>query len=179
MTGNYFAALPVTVADGFLARLQRDAPAALRWFHPDDLHLTLAFFGRHNAERIPDILEVLDAIDFPCVRATLGPLRALPHSRRFSALAFDLDEGRDEVATCIARWRGPLGEASGVIPDCRPPRPHLTIARPARKHPGFHPGTTLRWIRNCDPPDRTIRIAPPALYGWSDQRPQRQFCQIH
>ena len=43
--GNYFAALPVRVPEGWMDSLKAGAPAALRWFHHDDLHLTLAFFG--------------------------------------------------------------------------------------------------------------------------------------
>jgi len=173
--GNYFACLPVRFpGDPWLA-LKSDAPEALRWFHPDDLHLTVAFFGRENPDRIPAVREVLAGV--PCIgtTVTLGALRLLPRPRRFSALSFQIQAGHEEIAGLIAAWRGPLLEAAGRPPDVRPPLPHLTIARPARRHPDFRSGRIARWAAALTPPAAPISVQAPVLFGWSAERPRRQF----
>ena len=234
MPGNYFAALPVRVPDGFLDSLKRAAPDALRWFHPEDLHLTLAFFGREDPERIPAcrgeagrrraLLEVLKHIPFPpltqcgaglqpanlpssgeaaesqcgagfkpadpspsgeaadSIRAPLGPFVLLPNPRRFSALSFDLAESpaHNAITGLIAEYRPKLCEAAGIDPDTRPPYPHLTVARPDKKHPHFRPRLIAKWARALELPSdlAAIDVLPPALYTWHSERPVRQFLRI-
>ncbi|NNC90599.1 MAG: hypothetical protein HKN82_19250 [Akkermansiaceae bacterium] len=175
MTGNYFAALPVIVPAGWLPALRNGAPPGLRWFHPGDLHLTLAFFGREDPARLPALREVLEAIPFPGATVTLGTLRGLPSPRRLSALAFTLAEGRDEVAAVIGAWRGPLCAAAGVDPDSRPPLPHLTVARPARKDPAFRPRAVRDWMDSLPASGPPVQVLAPALFGWAPDRPRRQF----
>ena len=63
-----------------------DAPPDLRWLHADDLHLTLAFFGKESPSRLSAVLEVLARIPFSGAEITLGPLRALPKPQRATAL---------------------------------------------------------------------------------------------
>ena len=58
--GNYFVAFPAEVEAGFLPGLKRDAPGGLRWFHRDDLHVTLAFLGRYDAGRVCRLTRDLD-----------------------------------------------------------------------------------------------------------------------
>jgi 2'-5' RNA ligase len=173
--GNYFAALPVRVPGGWLEALRDGAPQALRWFHPDDLHLTLAFFGREREDRVPPVLDLLRKIPYSGSTANAGRLLALPSRRRFSALSFELLDGRDTVATLIGNWRNRLLVAAGCPADTRPPLPHLTIARPARRHPAFSKRTILDWLAGVGPPAAEIEILPAALFGWSDERPRRQF----
>ena len=172
--GNYFAALPVHGGRPLLEAVRDGAPQGLRWFHPDDLHLTLAFFGRIIPDRIPALHEVLGQIPFGECAVTLGELQPLPHRRRFSVLAFELRHGRDDLAELIASWRGSLCAAAGVDPDPRPPRPHLSIARLHRRR--AHPPGILRWLDQLIlPAGAPVRVSAPVLCGWSDQRPARQF----
>ncbi len=175
MQGNYFAALPVRTPGAFLEALRGSAPPGLRWFHPDDLHLTLAFFGKEDPHRIPALLEIMARIAFDERAVTLGPLRALPRPRRFSALSFEVAAGAAEIENCIKTWRGPLLETARCPPDPRTPLPHLTVARPDRKHPACRPRAILDWLQSLEPPSDQVHVLPPALYGWSPERPRRQF----
>lgn len=56
--GNFFAAVPVEVPVAVLRAFREGAPDGLRWFHPDDLHVTLAFFGQENPDRVGVLQEV-------------------------------------------------------------------------------------------------------------------------
>lgn len=174
MTGNYFVALPVRAPD-LVDQLKRDAPGGLRWFHPDDLHLTVAFFGREQPQRIPSIREVMTRIPPFAGPITLGPLVPLPRRRHFSVLSFELATGRTGIAQLIAAWRGALSETAGVRADSRPPYPHLTVARIERRHLHAQRGPILRWVESLVPPVNALEVLPPALYGWSPDRPVRQF----
>lgn len=175
---NYFAALPVRVPPELLDAVKAGAPPALRWFHRDDLHFTLAFFGKEEPDRIPAIREVISRIPFRELVVTLGRLRLLPSRRRFTAIAFDLRDGRDEISQLIAAWRNPLLEAAGRPTDDRPAFPHLTIARPARKRPDFRPGEVVRWAHSLAVPQTPVAVGAPALFGWAPDRTVRQFRAI-
>jgi 2'-5' RNA ligase len=176
--GNYFAALPVRVPAGWLEAIREGAPAELRWFHRDDLHLTLAFLGREESGRVPQLLDILRQVPYRGGSAGAGRLLALPRRRRFSALAFELADGGDPVAGLIGEWRPRLLEAAGRPADRRPALPHLTVARPDRRHPAFRSREILAWLDRLRPPPGRLEILPPALYGWSDQRPLRQFRRV-
>lgn len=173
--GNYFAALPARLPSPLLDGLRRGAPGGLRWFHPEDLHVTIAFFGQQDPARLPAICEVLRQITFGGMEITLGEPLALPHQKRFSALAFGLGDGREEIADMIGQWRAPLAEAAGVPAESRPALPHITFARPVRKDPAFRPGATLAWLADLDPTGHTIKLRRPAIYGPSPDRLRRQF----
>ena len=62
--GNYFVAFPARIPEESLLSIRTGAPEGLRWFHPDDLHLTLAFFGREDPARVPALREILALIPF-------------------------------------------------------------------------------------------------------------------
>lgn len=173
--GNCFAALPVRIPSPLWDSFRAEAPEALRWFHRDDLHLTLSFLGPEDPERLPAIHQVLAQIPRGTFEITLGPLRLLPRTNRFSALSFEIAGGREAVADLIATWRNPLLAAAGRPPDERPPFPHLTIARPARNHPAFRPARIRRWARSLPATAQPLAVLEPLLFGWSPDRPRRQF----
>ncbi len=183
--GNYFAAFPVADGARVFSAVKPGAPEGLRWFHPEDLHVTLAFFGANpepdseddGVERIEAVREVLRQVEFPedGMAIMLGELLLLPHRRRFSAISFAIANGGKELENLIGQWRGPLLEAAGCEPDTRPPLPHLTFARPDRKDEAFRPRKVIRWAAERKPPQVTITVQTPVLYGWSDRRPVRQF----
>lgn len=173
--GNCFAALPVRFPEPLFESIRAGAPPALRWFHPDDLHLTLAFLGPESPERLPAIQDALTRLPGAEFEITLGPLRLLPRDNRVTAISFAIERGRERAADFIAQWRPALLAAAGRPPDTRSAFPHLTIARPARKHPEFRPAHLRRWARSLTPPAHPLAVLPPALFGWSPDRPRRQF----
>lgn len=165
--GNYFVALPAEVSGSWYESLQAKAPPALRWFHRQDLHVTIAFLGREDQERIPPLLDVIERIAFPGAEATLNGLRLLPGRRRFTALSFELDEGREEIEQLIATWRPPLLEVAGRPPDNRSPLAHLTVARPDRRGDRFDARKIAEWaLAQGGSRGSFVRLSAPTLLGW-------------
>ena len=175
LRGNYFVAFPAKVPESVQQRVKRGAPEGLRWFHGDDLHVTLAFFGKEESERIPAIRGVLQEIAFAGSEFTLGRIIALPHLRRFSALSFEIAEGREEIAHLMEMWRAPLAAAAGVPPENRRPLPHVTVARPVRKDPRFRAKEVLAWANGFPPPEEKVELLRPMLFVWAADRATRQF----
>ena len=171
--GNYFAAFPASLPEDSLEELRLNAPPRLRWFHPEDLHLTIAFLGPENSSRIPALLDILDDIPPPPQTITLGPLMALPTRRRPTACSFALAKGNTTVTSLMQEWRPYLLKLAGRPPDEREPLPHLTVARPPRR--GGNTKELLEWLGGVKPPTAPVALAPPVLYGWSSNRPRRQF----
>lgn len=167
IAGNWFAALPVRAPRDWIAGLRRNAPPGLRWMHPDDLHLTLAFLGREDPQHLTAVHEIVQGIPFSGATVTPGSLLLLPGPRRFSVAAFALDRGAAAIGSLLETWRAPLLEAAGRPPDTRPPLPHITVARADRTHPGFAPGRISAWARSLPRCVGQLQVRPPVLYGWS------------
>ena len=174
MRPNWFVAIPVE-STIWLPQVLVDLPEECRGFDPTDTHITLAFLGAMGEEKVDAVASVMRQINEPIYTASLGPLRALPSPKRISALSFELDEGWDEVADLMARWRDPLREAAGLAPESRDPLPHVTVARPIRKHGKAGREAALDWVRSTQPPVLTLRLDRVALYTWAEDR---RFCQF-
>ncbi|MBX7208133.1 MAG: hypothetical protein K1X78_07475 [Verrucomicrobiaceae bacterium] len=174
---NYFAAIPVDLPSEAWQALRGAFPAAapLRWFAREDLHLTVAFFGRFEPERLPEVTSVLDALPLPDFLLRTAGLLLLPSVRRCSAVALALDDGgplHDYMKQCHA----PLMRAAGLEPDTREPLPHFTFARP-----GNQARRASRWMPNdaVPLPATEIHLHRLAIYGWADDRSARQFKILH
>jgi 2'-5' RNA ligase len=176
--GNWFAAIPVTLPVDALAEMQRQAPAGLRWFAPEDLHLTVAFFGRFHEERMPAVIEAAAAIPRFQIIATIGHLRPLPSARRFSALSFDLEQGGAEAVEVMQRHHGSLMTKAGVPQDTRPSLPHITVARPSRSASQTERRAILKWAEAVPPPTVAVTLTEIAIYGWAEDRSLRQFRRL-
>jgi 2'-5' RNA ligase len=177
--GNWFAGWPAHPPAGWLDALKVSAPDGLRWFHPDDLHITLCFFGpfRPAAEREAAVREHLCEIPPPPDSIRLGRLVALPNARHFSAVSCAIADGGAELAALMAAHRDRLALAAGARPESRPPLPHLTIARPVRNAPRWQLRDILRWIHSFPAGGSTLcSLGPVSLYRWAPDRSQRQFC---
>ncbi len=126
-----FAAIPVVATEQLLA-LQRALPDELRPIHPDDLHLTIAYFGRIDPALHPTVLQALAQIRFDGATVRLGSPEALPSRDYPSAIVLTLlaDAGLDAVAALMQEHRPPLLELAGRDPEDREPLPHITFARP-------------------------------------------------
>lgn len=176
--GNWFVGFPVS-PDGWYTELRTQLPNGLRVFHPEDLHLTVAFLGRLGEEARNQIREVLLSFTIAPLMATLGSLVPLPSFRRFSALSFELEEGRKEIETLMSEKGPPVFDAAGVEPDTRPPLAHVTIARPERKGSFQAKAALLEQVRELRPLPIKIPIDSIALYGWNPDRKggkvERQF----
>lgn len=174
MMPNWFVAAPVPAASWLPGALQ-DLPPECRGFQPEDVHMTIAFFGAMPPERRPVVLAVLAAIREQPISIALGPLLALPSPRRVSALSFAVAEGDQAARDLIARHRDGLIAAAGARPDDRPPLAHITVARPIRKHGERGRRAALAWARQVAAPKASMVLDRLALYTWAEDRPVRQF----
>jgi RNA 2',3'-cyclic 3'-phosphodiesterase len=111
-----------------LADSVRQGDDGLRWTRVDQRHVTLQFLGR------VDDVEALVASVGESVRRTqrftvaLGGAGAFPSARRASVLWLGVSRGPDELGALA----GAIGAATaplGFVPDDRPFRAHVTVAR--------------------------------------------------
>src|SRR5688572_3648888 len=98
--GNWFVGLPVAAGRWF-APLVADAPAHVRVFHPDDLHLTVAFLGRAGPDRARAAWAVAEGVRAQPFVARLGALKAMGNPRRPSAFSVLLGAGHDEAVAIV------------------------------------------------------------------------------
>ena len=59
--------------------------------------------------------------------------------------------------------------------DPRPPKPHITLARPTRKISTTERIDAVRWAKQLDLGAPTITLDRLALYTWADSRTHRLF----
>jgi 2'-5' RNA ligase len=174
VTANWFIGIPVPAARWLPAALAQ-APPCLRPFHPDDVHITVAFLGPTGDRRA---LAAWDALASCPERGpfsvTLGPLEPFG-GRTPSAYSFVLDSGRAEVSDYVAAVRDRALSAADARPDTRPPKPHLTIARPPRKASTSERREAAAWARRVVPPAEALQLDRIALFTWADDRRARQF----
>jgi 2'-5' RNA ligase len=172
---NWFAAIPVELPGDDFASLQRGAPDGLRWFAPEDLHVTIAFFGAFREERLEAVASAIMELPRPDIRVTVGTMLALPSTRRFSAVSLSVADGRGEASAWLKHHHGALMRAAGLPPDPREPVPHITIARPLRQAPPWQRRSILNWMEQRQPPPAVLHLRRLALYRGMEDRTARQF----
>lgn len=126
-------AVPEDVRRELLGRLEewrRRFPFA-RWAHPADWHITLHFIGETDADRVPAVIRALDeaAAGARPFEVRLRGLGTFGPPARPSVLHV-LPDGRHEPLRALhAALGAALAREIGFMPDRRPYRPHLTLAR--------------------------------------------------
>lgn len=173
MKPNWFVAAPVETS--WLPNLLSDLPQTCRGFTPEDIHMTVAFFGAMDPKRADDVILHMKSIRRGSFSITLGKLIPLPSPKRCSALSLAVDEGQEEAAALIGDLRDPMIQIAGGRPDTRPPLPHITVARPIRKYREQGRRDALAWAHQAVAPSTLISISKLALYTWHEDRPRRQF----
>lgn len=171
---NWFVALPVP-ADGWLQEITGNAPAEIRPFVPEDVHLTVAFFGAMHPAKKLDIIQLMDEIRFEPFAISFAHLRPLPSEKFPTALSFELARGHDEAVQIMEQWRDRLTDCAGVRRESRAPLPHVTIARPQRKFGAAGRRAALAWAAGVGPPSVEPVVDSIALYTWAVDRHRRQF----
>jgi 2'-5' RNA ligase len=173
---NWFLGWKPSPPLGWIENLRRNAPPAIRWFHPEDCHVTLVFFGRLSPEQIRAICEHL-AKDAPQrIPALIGKPLLLPSSRRFSALSLSIESEGDALRIAIAQNRDEWMTLAGLAVETRDALPHLTFARPDRRASSAQLHAIRAWMHDLSPPrDLAVTFEGPSLFTWADDRAQRQF----
>lgn len=174
MKPNWFVALAVP-ADPWWSRVTAPPPG-VRLFHPDDLHLTVAFLGpvsRIDAEAAFAVA----CEDWPTgpVDIALGDVRAMGNPRRPSALSVVVTDGATVLGAAIASVRDEMWARAGARPEDRPPLPHVTIARPSRSASAAERAAALAWGAGLDLGNPRVTLSRLVLYGWAEDRSVRLF----
>jgi 2'-5' RNA ligase len=175
MAANWFVGIPVP--GSVLGSGLPPAPAGVRAFHPDDLHLTIAFLGPCGEARARAAWEALCWPIGP-VDATLGEVVPMGSPHRYSALSALLDVGRGEVEGAMEACRGAVCAAARAALDPRPAKAHVTVARPSRKAGPEVRDAGLAWARSLDLGGARARLDRVALYTWSEDRSLRLFRRV-
>jgi 2'-5' RNA ligase len=142
--------------------------------------MTLAFLGACGETVAHRALAALDE------RLARAPVGAFPISfgavvpmggsrQGYTALSALLERGRDRATEILTAHRDPLYEAAGRKPERRPPKPHVTLARPQRRASDDQRRAGLAWAADLDLSGVEQRIDRIALYTWSDERPRQLF----
>jgi len=174
MQQNWFVGLEVEAARWF-EPLVADAPSCVHVLHPGDLHATVAFFGGVGEEAAMRAWHAISEERLEIFDVALGGVAPMGNPRRPSALSVLLTDGREVAASLIARLRPTLIDEAGAKPDTRPPKPHITIARPHRNASAAERRRAVAWAEGKEPIAAQIHIARLALYTWSEDRRARQF----
>ncbi len=173
---NWFIALPFR-AEPWFDRLPAP-PSAMRLFHPEDLHATVAFLGAVDEAAAHRAFDAL-AIELAPIDVTLGAVIAMGDPKRYSALSALFDRGRDAVETAMGDCRERAWSAAAAKPDRRGPIAHVTLARPDRRASERERRAGLAWASALAIEPVEVRIDRVALYTWSDDRTDRSKPLFH
>lgn len=171
---NWFIALPVDASSWYQEHVGVP-PVGVRRFHQDDLHLTVAFLGACGEEAARRAFARPSSWSLGPLKATLGDLVPMGTPQRYSALALLLEEGRETVEREIGQVRDAWLAAAEARPDTRPPKAHITIARPRRRGLADERRAGLAWAETIDVRGLPAALGRPALYTWSRERKERLF----
>jgi len=166
---NWFFAFPV---DGAFVEALPPPPPAIRLFAPADVHLTLSFLGACGQEAAERALAALEeALGRAAPRAidvSLSGVVPMGPKREYSALSALLDQGREPCEQLIASLRDVVSEAALGRLEQRPPKPHVTIARPQRRASPASRQAALIWAAKLDLSGVRAKLDRIALYTWSE-----------
>ena len=173
---NWFFAFPVEGA--FVLELP-ELPNGFRRFHPNDVHLTLAFLGGCGEEKARRALAALDerlrAAPLASLEVTLGEVVPMGPKPAYSALSALLDRGRTEAIAHLASTRDVLTEAALGRREKRAPKPHITLARPPLRANEASRAEGLAWARGVSLRSVARRLDRIALYTWHENRKEQLF----
>lgn len=98
---------------------------------PENLHVTLAFVGRTEPDRIGALTDALSAaLRGPPAQGRGSDLIARPNPRRARLLALSLADESDRLENLIAAAQIAAADALGrADPDIGAPWPHITLSR--------------------------------------------------
>lgn len=170
---NWFVGL-VVPPEGWFDALPK-VPFGARYFHPDDLHVNLCFLGAVEEDEAMRAWELARRLTGGPFEFPLGDIEPMGPSRQPSAWAVTPDEPLLALNEFMAIYRNDIAQAAHARPDMKPPRPHVTIARP-RRYSSVQERTQLaQWAEMIEVPEMTLLLSEVALYTWSTDDDQRLF----
>jgi RNA 2',3'-cyclic 3'-phosphodiesterase len=176
---NFFLAFPL---EGHFVRELPPLPPGFRLFHPEDVHLTLAFLGACGQTAAERALEALVAelqrVPLAPIEVSLGKVVPMGARRAYTALSALLERGREETAHAIASLRDIASDAAGIRREIRAPKPHVTVARPRRNATDAARLAGLTWAAGLDLSRCQATLQRVALYTWSEGARRERLFQV-
>jgi 2'-5' RNA ligase len=173
---NWFFAFPL---DGRFVLELPEPPPALRRFHPEDVHMTLAFLGGcGEATAVRTLARLDEQLARSPVRqldVSLGEIVPMGAHRRYTALSALLAEGRAEATACLSELGGLLHETALGRRPSRPAKPHVTVARPRPRATDPERAAGLVWANTLAVGAVRQTLERIALYTWAEVRRERLF----
>ncbi len=166
MKPNWFIGYAVTAGDWYHDVIAH-VPPGTRTFHPDDLHLTLAFLAGVDESAALEAWAVALDSHPPAVTATLSNVRPFGHPKRPSAFSLTIDQGNDALCDALTQQGTLIRAKVGLGPEKRGPHPHITVARPPRRADDAARNTLVAWSKTVLVPQVTLELNRLALYTWS------------
>ena len=140
-----------------LADLQRELRGGrIRWTRPENLHLTVEFFGATDEARIPELAEALAqaAARMPAFELAWGKLGTFGGKRHPRVLWLGVESAG--LAALHGRVETALREA-GWMPEAREFAPHLTLGRMDRLKDAERFNAAVARGRGFAAPAQTVR----------------------
>lgn len=166
---NWFLALPVPFEPGWWS-CGEGLPAGVRRFDPADWHLTVSFLGPCGSERAWAAWTALARCSHPPISVGAAGWRALGPAARPSACALTLATGAAAAAELLRRWGAAARHAAGLPEERRPPLPHITLARPLRRHAAALRRPLADWMAAAPVPTAPLTLDRIALFTWATDR---------
>lgn len=108
--------------------LKANISGGVKWVAPRNYHLTMAFIGNTDPERIRDIENVLETVKYRRFTMNFGGVGVFPSPAKARVLWMGIRTGSDVLTKISADITSGLIK-SGFQIDGKPFSPHLTIAR--------------------------------------------------
>ena len=137
---------------------------------PADLHLTVAFLGPVEEAAAFAAFEIAAGYKPAALGVRLDVVIPLGNPRRPSALGAGLGEGKEKAIALLSQLRDPLADAAGARRETRPPLPHVTLARPARRARPEERSAAVQWAQALDLGAPRVSLEQLALYTWAEDR---------
>jgi 2'-5' RNA ligase len=154
-----FAALPLPPPLCDIVResgeLIRQRYSGIRLVGRTAMHITLYFFGEIAQEQVDVLLELMEnpLLQRSQFTISLGVFNQFPPRGRPRVLFYDITEGKEEICSVYSLFRGLIAENGWpVMPDERPFKPHITIARNKYEH------IDITSLKSLPPAENSFRI---------------------